>query len=277
MALYPIGVIDYLNSLPINTALASYLKEEEGDDSFKIIKGTPASLNKGIASKELVLSPVSSIHYALHQRDLFILPHLSISSFKAVKSVLLFTKRPLHEIKKVALPDTSATSIVQIKILLSHLSPYPVEYLSSPPYLSKMLQIAPAALLIGDDALKASRGAKDLRIYDLGSLWYQKTGEVMVHALYVVQKEIAIKNPTLIERLHRAHLLAKEWGFRHLEDIIQKSGLEISEARDYYHHLRYGLGREEIRGLQCFFDEALKLSLLEEEVNLNIWRDGVCN
>lgn len=274
MPLYRVGAIDYLNSLPLHYSLNEYLKEEEGEDSFIIVKDTPSSLNKAIVEEELAVSPVSSIHYALHQRDLLVLPHLSISSLEAVGSVLLFCNKPLEELRRVALPDTSATSIYQLQILLSHLSFFQVEYVLSPPKLAKMLEIAEAALLIGDDALKASKEGVAATIYDLGTLWYQRTGEMMVHALYVVRREIAAENRDLVARIYRAHLKAKEWGLNHLEELMESiESMDLEEARNYYSHLRYGLGREELRGLRCFFDQAHGLSLLGERVDLAFWGD----
>lgn len=279
MTEYRIGAIDYLNSLPINASLERELEKQGKGYGCEIVWGSPAFLNQLVQEGVLHLSPVSSIHYALHQDELLILPQLSISSQQAVRSVLLFSREPLSSIKRVALPDTSATSIYQLQILLSQLSSFPVDYVVSFPDLHEMLEVAQAALLIGDDALRASQNMDaDVHLYDLGSLWYERTEEMMVHALWVVRKEVAYQDSAAVYTFHQAILSARDWGLSQLNQLIlgiEEMGEE--EAKIYYSHLYYGLGEKEIFGLKRFFTEAYRLSLIGEQVELNFWGDEPCS
>lgn len=279
MTHYHIGAINYLNSLPINAYLEKSLNRYKRHYSFQVIWDHPAALNQLLQRGNLHLSVVSSIHYALYQKDLLILPQLSISSLSTVHSVLLFSREPLTAVKQVALPDTSATSIYQLQILLSYLSSSPVDFVLSPPDLEEMLQVAPAALLIGDDALKASwNRPPGVSLFDVGSLWYEQTGEMMVHALWVVRRQVAVADPVAVSIFHQAILAARDQGLSQLEDLLlEVEGMEREEARRYYAHLYYGLGEGEIRGLKRFFAEAHRLSLIQEPVELNFWGDESCS
>ena len=71
----------------------------------------------------------------------------------------------------VALTDTSRTSQVLARILLAKHWGVQPDYVEMPPDLASMLREADAALLIGDDALRAYYQPTDLLKYDLGAEW----------------------------------------------------------------------------------------------------------
>ena len=94
-------------------------------------------------------------------------------------SVSLISKVPIQELdgKTVAMTNTSATSQVLTRIILKEkygLSPC---YFDCPPDLPQMFREIDAALLIGDDALRATYQAGEYYQYDLGLEWKNLTGE----------------------------------------------------------------------------------------------------
>ncbi len=268
-----LGSIEYQNTLPINYRLKEELERRLAVEEYRLIFSYPSELNRMLGEGELDLAFVSSIYYALHADSFLILPGLSISSAGQVKSVLLFSTRPLEQVKRVALPHTSATSINMLQILLEELSRYQVEYIHTRSSLEEMLAGAEAALLIGDQALQAREKARDLKVFDLGQLWFQHTGEVMVYALWVLSSGVESEQPRRLAAVHRSLLAARDWGLSHLEEIQRASSLEDKKAEDYYRHLGYRLDEAEKRGLKTFYQEAFRAGLLSEPVKPLYWRE----
>jgi len=70
-------------------------------------------------------------------------------------SVVIATKlNNLKKVKRVALDDSSRTSVALIKILFREFLGFEPEWVTSPPDLKSMLTHADAALIIGDPAMK---------------------------------------------------------------------------------------------------------------------------
>src|SRR4029077_16379265 len=102
--------------------------------------------------------PISSIEYARNADRLRLLPRLCVSSEGAVDSIQLVSRKPLEQVRSVALTPESATSVVLTKVLLPEASHVPLG------------EDADAKLLIGDAALK-SAFEDPTPPYDLGRLW----------------------------------------------------------------------------------------------------------
>ena len=123
---------------------------------------------------ELDIAPIPAIEYARHAEELVLLPDIAISSDGDVQSILLLSKRPAEELDgaTVALTSSSRTSQVLTRILLAKRWGVSASYVEMPPDLGSMLRDADAALLIGDDALRAYWDKPDGVIeYDLGREW----------------------------------------------------------------------------------------------------------
>src|SRR5690349_24527963 len=108
------------------------------------VQGVPTDLNARLLAGELDLAPISSIEYARNAERLRLLPRLCVASEGAVDSIQLVSKRPLEQVRSVAVTPESATSVVLTKVLLPEAEHVP---LGEP---------ADARLLIGDAALKSA-------------------------------------------------------------------------------------------------------------------------
>src|SRR5205809_657448 len=82
------------------------------------VQGVPTELNRRLLDGELDTAPISSIEYARHADDLRLLPRLCVASEGAVDSIQLVSKRPLEQVRVVAVTPESATSVVLTKGLL---------------------------------------------------------------------------------------------------------------------------------------------------------------
>src|SRR5919202_3684090 len=94
-----------------------------------------------------------------------------VSSEGAVDSIQLVSRKPLEQVRTVAVTPESATSVVLTKVLLPEARHVPLG------------GEADAKLLIGDAALK-SAFEDPTPHYDLGRLWLERTGLPMVFAVW---------------------------------------------------------------------------------------------
>src|SRR3954470_3491236 len=114
------------------------------DAEVEEVQGVPTVLNKMLIDGELDTAPISSIEYARNADKLRVLPRMCVSSEGAVDSIQLVSKKPLEQVRVVAVTPESATSVVLVKVLLPAAGHVP---LGNP---------ADATLLIGDAALKSA-------------------------------------------------------------------------------------------------------------------------
>ncbi|MBI4778434.1 menaquinone biosynthesis protein [Candidatus Desantisbacteria bacterium] len=262
-----LGYLDFINCLPVYFGI---LEGKIGINA-QIIKGFPNQLNALLASGDLDISPISSIEYARHQDEYLLLPDICLNSEGPVKSVVLISKFPMEMLdnKSIALPTTSATSVVLLKILLSHLN---ITYEIKPPELSPMLNSSDAALLIGDDALRIGK-INDLFLYDLAELWQEKTGFPIVFAVWAVRKDYITKfwagtspAPTgIIDDITYSLRKSLNYGLANIDKIIDRVLPEFPcvDLWDYFKNLKYEFGAREREGLLSYYDYAFKLGLCE--------------
>jgi len=148
-----LGHIQFLNCLPLYYGM---VKQDVLLD-VDLVKANPADLARDIVEGTLDIAPVPAIEYARHAEGLLLLPDIAISSDGEVQSILLISKVPADQLTgcTVALTNTSRTSQVLARILIEKRWGADATYVVMPPDLPAMLREADAALLIGDEALRA--------------------------------------------------------------------------------------------------------------------------
>lgn len=276
-----LGQVDYLNCLPV------YYAFEQGrlDVPVELVKGPPTRLNGLFLRGDLEVTPISSIEYARHPERCLILPGLSISSDGRVGSIFLISKVPVTELDggRVCLPDTSATSVVLLKILFQHYYHVDARFETTPPDLELMLARADAGLLIGDEAMKACvavrRAGAPVTVVDLGEVWKEFTGERMVFAVWAVRRDFAAAHPeevaALTAALYRAREIGREEQAAVLDQARRRTGLPRDVVEEYFTLVRHDFDADYQRGLLTFYDYAYKTGLIEERVRLAVWGEGI--
>jgi len=253
-----IGEISYSNCTPIY----STLKKRFDCSGYEFVPGDPATLNAMLASGEIDVSASSSIEYARHCGEYLIIPDISISADGEVRSILLFSGKPIERLdgEMVAVSSASATSAVMLKALLKGRYGIDANYVARKPELVTMLEGCAAALLIGDEALKERKALPEgsgMHVYDLGLLWREFTGLSFVFALWMVREDTAIRSPALVNRLAGDLSAAKELAARDFDDIAREapeaSWMGAGELADYWRLISYDLGEGHIMGLKMFF------------------------
>ncbi len=257
-----IGKIPYANCTPI----FHFLKKLSHSRSWRYIEGVPSYLNELLLIGDVDVSPSSSIEYARNAENYILLPDLSISSFREVKSVLLFSKRDLSKLSgsKIFITASSATSYVLTRIILE-------EFIGIKPIYEKGILPAESAInrydasmIIGDEALRCSlKHRDDCIIYDLGSLWRKFTGLPAVFALWIVNKKSWQVKKLSIRTLWKILLHAKILSYERVSEV-----LDASEERkwfpeemliEYWKGISYDLGVENLKGLMEFYKLAAKI------------------
>jgi len=275
-----IGRIPYANLFP----LFYYLETECNHSEYKFIKGVPAKLNKMLREGKLDISPSSSIEYLRNKNKYQVLPWFSISSFGPIKSILLFSKRPIHELggKTIAVSSESETSTALLKIVLKEFLSLKCNYKTiSRRSVKNILSSFPAVLHIGDTAMieakklsavsyqqsppnsKLLTPNSGLYIYDLGELWFKYTGLPFVFALWIVSKKAAEEKKELIKEISYDLIGAKKYANKKFSSIAkeapQKKWLSEKELVDYWKTISYDFTEKHLEGLKLFEIYALKM------------------
>jgi len=272
-----LGHIQFLNCLPLYYGL---VKNDVLLD-VDLVKATPKSLALQIMGGELDIAPIPAIEYARHAADLVLLPDIAISSDGEVQSILLLSKVPAEELggKTVALTDSSRTSQVLARVLIEKRWGADASYVEMPPDLPAMLRDADAALLIGDEALRAYwQKPDDLYAYDLGTEWTGWTGLPMVYAVWAVRRDYARDNAEAVRTVADALDGSLTYCRAHLDDIsayaARWEAFPAAHFRSYFDALQFRFGPRYRDGLRRYLTEAADIGQLERVPELEIFGEA---
>ena len=261
-----LGHIQFLNCLPLYYGL---VKNDVLLD-VDLVKAAPRDLSQMLLDGELDVAPIPSIEYARNADEFVLLPEIAISSDGEVQSILLLTKDPVEGLdgKTVALTNTSRTSQVLARILLSrHWGTFPT-YTEMPSDLASMMREADAALLIGDDALRAYWQSTDLLKYDLGAEWSDWTGLPMVYAVWAVRRSFAEERPEAVRSVSAALGESLTYCRAHLEDIAEYAArwepFPVSNFHSYFEALQFRFEPRYREGLKRYLTEAVAIGELDQ-------------
>ncbi|BAI80746.1 conserved hypothetical protein [Deferribacter desulfuricans SSM1] len=258
-----IGEIEYANVYPI-----FYNLKKKNFEEFRFIKSYPSILNKALREGGIDISCCSSIEYVRNCGNYYILPDISISSLKEVKSVCLFSNYDIKYLKnkKIYLTEESGTSIVLLKIIFKKF--YNVEINFSP-----NKDECEAFLYIGDKALYKYYNNEFKYIFDLGKIWYEATGLPFVYALWLVSKETYSKKRELIKKLYNELIKIKNDSKLNLSSLVEHyffKGLTPYQIIDYWEIINYNLSKKHIEGLNLFYKYAYEIGEVKNICELDI-------
>jgi len=239
-----IGRIGYINCAPVYGAI------DRGIVALpygaELVTGTPAELNDLLVAGELDVSVISAIEYARHGKELLLLPDLAISCDGPVRSVALFSKKPVSDLgsRTVLLSASSRTSVALLELLCHavwHIQPKFAEARAEAQDLDALRALPhDAVLVIGDAALKLAAAGTYPHRYDLGEEWKRWTGLPFVFAVWAARR---LASPAAVQRGHQALLDSRSWGLAHLDDLAadasRQTGVSVGTCREYLGGLDY--------------------------------------
>ena len=255
--IWRLGTVPYLNADPLTAALRQPDAALLVGDAVRLSAAVPSQLLPELLAGQLDAALVS-IGGILPHPNLCLLPDMAIASCGPVRSIQLYSRRPLADIRIVALDASSRSAVALTRVLFAEWWGGRPEFRTMPPDLPLMLEQADAALLIGNPALQANQRIQSgelpypgLRQWDLGEEWDRLTGLPFVYAAWASPRDGDL------ERLTGVLLRAKEWGLRRRGLLAvrgsQELGLPLSVTQEYLDDaIRYDLGPAAKRGMQLF-------------------------
>lgn len=238
---FVVASVPYVNAIPLTDRLTRVPGIEV---LFDVPSRLPALLESGQADAILV----SSVD-ALRTPGRRMAAGVCIGTDGPVKSVRLFSKVPLAEIRTLALDASSMTSNRLAQIVLAERYGVHPQVTTMPPLQDEMLATCDACVLIGDIGMTAP--SEGLVVADLGEEWRGLTGKPFVWAAWIGGEGLT---PAL------ARLLAQGADLPPLEEARLDRLVELATGhrgwtdamiRDYYENVMvYRMGHEAIEGLR---------------------------
>ncbi|NKB68190.1 MAG: hypothetical protein GKR89_14105 [Candidatus Latescibacteria bacterium] len=257
-----LGAVSYLNTRPLTVCL-------EGPESpFELAYSVPAVCGANLAAGAVDLGLIPSIEYARSSQPYCIVPNIAIGSHGPVLTVRLFCRCPLHQVERIALDTSSRTSVALLAILLREKFGLNPELVEAPPDLDAMLELADAALLIGDPVF--AQLDRDLESLDLGQEWTTMTNLPFVFAFWAGRSQ-ALAPPQI-----RALQQARDQGLPQVPAIAQTYSRQHGGPAELYEryltqHIRFGLDEAAQTGLRLFYQLAHRHGLIDAVPTLRFY------
>jgi chorismate dehydratase len=247
-----IATVPYCNAFPLVHFLPEYLPDAVISEWY------PSEMRQQFAEQklDLALMPVVELMFLPQGK---IVSNCCIACNGAVRSVLLFSRKPIEQIQTIALDTASRSSVMICELLLRHFYNIQPEKHRLEAKQNPNDCRTDAFLLIGDRALAYQPSSCWSCRYDIGELWKVKTGLPLVFATWISNSP-KVEGASIVTALEAA----RNRGLQQLETILytkEQQGIALPLDReqilDYYRRaIIYTMGEEEHAGLQCFFDLA---------------------
>jgi len=278
-----ISIVQYLNTAPLVWGFTNGPLSGKYDLSFTVPSQCAEALRTGAAD----IAIIPAIEY---QRipDLVVLPNLAIASQNRVRSLLIVAKKPIEQVRSLALDRSSRSTQALTRILAAEHWKIDPEFFEAEPDLRAMLANADAALLIGDPALRISiaiekkstvspqgraicqaatlgiTSADIFHVYDVVGEWHKLTSLPAVMAVWAARPEV------LTSQVLADFAASRDFGLTQIAAITLDAARELElpqQALESYlrHNIDFSLGEENRRGLERYFQEAAKLGLIPND------------
>jgi chorismate dehydratase len=278
-----ISIVQYLNTAPLVWGFTNGPLAGKYELSFTV----PSQCAEALRANAADIAIIPAIEY---QRipGLVVLPDLAIASQNRVRSLLIISKKPIEQVRSIALDRSSRSTQALTRILASEHWRIDPEYFETEPDLRVMLEKADAAMLIGDPALRISiaiekkstvspqgravcqaatlgiTSAEIFHVYDVVGEWRKFSTLPAVMAVWAARPEVV--TPEVLADF----AASRHFGLTQIPSICQESARELElpqAALESYlrQNIDFSLGEENRRGLERYFHEAAKLGLILRE------------
>ncbi len=275
-----ISIVEYLNTAPLVWGFTHGPFRGRYELSFTVPSQCAESLRAG--ESDVAIIPAIEYHYL---DDVVALPEMAIAAKREVRSLLVISRKPIEQARRIALDTGSRSTQALVKILCAEHWKISAEFLQRAPG-PAMLANSDAALLIGDPALRfaialeqsggawradrshevsvqppADWGRDRLYVYDVASEWKKLTGLPCVLALWVGHK-LAIRPEVVAD-----FLASKDYGISRIGEIAADASgsLKLPAAalgRYLRENIDFSLDEENLRGLDLYFQKCASLNLI---------------
>lgn len=275
-----ISIVQYLNTVPLIRGFTHGPLRGKYQLSFTV----PSQCAEQLRAGQVDIAIIPAIEVP-RMDNLVVLPGLCIASKRSVRSLLLVSKKPVHDLRRIALDRSSRSTQALVRILCQkfwHISP---EFFEADPDLPTMLQKADAALIIGDPALRLALNSEssairdsagDLQVpyelagisspsplflYDIVEKWRAFAGLPAVLAVWAARPNAV--TPEIIRDFHDSLV----FGAQNLNEISAEASRELNLPapkimRYFTENIDYTFDNENLRGLREYFSSAADLGLI---------------
>ena len=249
-----IGVISFVNTLPLIRGLE---QGSPGEGGYELVHASPSALADRLRYGELDAALIPAVEY-FRGVGAGVVPGLCISSRGPVESIRLLANKPLEQLDRVLVDQSSRTSVAMLRLLLDRVyrvSPDFYSFRPDPahPFRGPDGEEAPASLIIGDAAMEL--GDVDAMVdMDLGAWWQNTFHRPFVYALWVTRAAPGEEDHARLSDLLRSSAAR---GSRELSLICEEASRDKGwpEARVHRYltdNIRFKLDDDALRGLGLF-------------------------
>jgi chorismate dehydratase len=209
--------VNYLNTSPFKYGMTKF---RHLLDWAEINYATPAECAQMLIDKKtnIALAPVAVLS---RQSDLNIITNYCLSTNDVVKSVKLYSYKPIQEIETIILDYQSLSSVSLIKVLMRYYWKKEVCYIQGTQGFEKQLN-EDAMVVIGDRTFELN-GTFPYE-YDLAEEWFKYYGKPFVFAAWISNLRL---NNDRINTLNQIF----EYGINHLDEVVEDAIHSISFLR----------------------------------------------
>jgi len=208
-----ISSVSYINSLPFIYGIenSNFL-----NGNHILYKDSPAACADKLISNtiDLGLIPVAEI---LKIKNPQIISDYCIGAVGKVRTVLLFSQVPLHEINTILLDYESRTSVNLVKILAKEFWKIKPVFINAEIGFEKNIKNTTAGVVIGDRTFDIINNYK--YVYDLSEEWTKLTNLPFVFAAWVANKPLP---SSFIQNFNNSC----KFGINNIKKVIEKINLE---------------------------------------------------
>jgi chorismate dehydratase len=254
----------YVNDLPIYAAIDAGAVEYPGT----LVADVPVRLNAMMRDGELDMGPVSAFEYALDFERYALLPDLCIGAREEIVSVLLVSAVPPALLDGCAIATTreSASGRNLLRILLERRYGVRAQFVELDDPIQHARRGEPA-MVIGDAAIDAAFEFPSERVYDLGLLWRDWTGEQSVTAVWVARREVYDRRLDEVRDCLHALTDSYSWGRAHRDGVIAMAQAVRPRPAGfyeiYYGKLNFTFHSAAQRGLAAYCRELLAIGAID--------------
>jgi len=180
-----VGSVPYLVGRPLDLGL-------ENEPGIELVRDVPARLVEGLRSGDLDVALVSSIE--LFRRPGYrYLPAVAVAGRGTVASVQVFLRKPLDQVRTIALDPSSRTAATLVRVLLAARPDGGPDFLEVAPGEDPRDAEADGWLRIGDPALREAWAANAPKLWNPSRAWTERTGLPFVFAPWIVRPGVEIE------------------------------------------------------------------------------------
>jgi len=251
-----IGAVSYLNTKPLIHDI------EHISSAIQLTLDVPSRLADALSQGKLDVALIPSIECLRHP-EYAIVSDACIACRGPVLSVRLLARKPMAEVRSIALDAGSRTSIALTRVLLRRCCGTSPQTVTLPLGESASAVTTDAVLVIGDRAIE-SDAWPFVEQWDLGQQWVTWCGLPFVFALWAARPGLDTTAATQVLTESR------DRGVTNLQQIAQveagRLGMDVAACYSYLHdNLHFFFGAEERRGLELFEREARACDLLPND------------